>query len=81
MSDTPKTDEAEKKSDRSAAEYNYSYGFDYIGGLEIFALDGWEFARELERENESLRERLEILEREKRALRGFLVGNTQIGEQ
>ena len=55
MSNTPRTDEAEHQSDRSAAEYNYSYGFDYIGGLEIFALDGWEFARKLERENWRLR--------------------------
>ena len=32
-------------------------------------------------EIKSLRKRLEAVEREKRALRGFLVGNMKIGEQ
>ena len=49
MSSTPRTDRAEDLREKEADKY------DYRDGLQLFAADGWEFARKLERENQRLK--------------------------
>jgi len=64
MSDTPRTDEAEKKSDSKTLP-NFFKTSDYS---HLFGANGWDFARDLERENQALYKRLEAVERENKRL-------------